>query len=523
MKHRLLWVHFFAGAALLFYLAGIGESQNTSPTPTLSPVPFHSSDGHFKGWRIAIPGNRPLATPAIWEGKVFLGGGFGSHEFYAFDAVTGRRLWTYQTTDDGPTAAVVHNGIVAFNTESCELEILTTGGRRLWKKWLGDPLMSMPAISNGRVYMAYPDSRGKGGYYVSAFDIQTGETVWKYPLPTDIITAPIIDRGRLYAATVDGSILALNEKDGSKIWQESKNATSAPAVWNEQCFYSRREETKVQENGRQAVQQNEVVVAREIAPLSGTVPLSATRQKADYLDYSKNARSFKQSNSQSLDASVGFAASKGAALMAPAMANLGQASVHGIWSYQGSKPFIHNGRLYSSMGDTTRSVDPRTGKVIWSRTLRDATKPPAGDDVLTPPVTVNGKGLCRYGCRRTLLPVGADRRSPMESRARGAYFVSAYGCQWPRLRWHRSGQPILSIDRRFERRWLVDVGCQCRPQWFGRALIQQQRTGTNGLYSWFGEEFSNCARFLRAFHPLVCMSGIRTRRDCSGLRLDTVS
>ena len=62
--------------------------------------------------------------------------------------------------------------------------------------------------------------------------------------------------------------------------------------------------------------------------------------------------------------------------MAPAMANLGQASVHGIWSYQGSKPFIHNGRLYSSMGDTTRSVDPRTGKVIWSRTVRDATKPP---------------------------------------------------------------------------------------------------------------------------------------------------
>jgi outer membrane protein assembly factor BamB len=43
------------------------------------------------------------------------------------------------------------------------------------------------------------------------------------------------------------------------------------------------------------------------------------------------------------------------------------------------------------MGDTARSVDPRTGKVIWSRTLRDATKPPAGDDVLTPPVTVNGK------------------------------------------------------------------------------------------------------------------------------------
>jgi hypothetical protein len=65
MKHRLLRVHFLAGAALLFYLAGIGESQNTSPTSAPAPLPFHSSDGHFKGWKIAIPGNRPLASPAV--------------------------------------------------------------------------------------------------------------------------------------------------------------------------------------------------------------------------------------------------------------------------------------------------------------------------------------------------------------------------------------------------------------------------------------------------------------------------
>lgn len=391
MKHRLWGVPFLAGAALV-YLAATGESQNTSPASGLSPAPFHSSDGRLQGWRIAIPGNRPLASPAIGEGKVLVGGGFGSHEFYAFDATTGRRLWTYQTEDDGPTAAVVQNGVVAFNTESCELEVLTTSGRRLWKKWLGDPLVSMPAINNGRVYMAYPDSRGKGGYYVSAFDIQTGKTLWKYPLPAEIITAPVVDRGRLYAATVDGSVLALNEKDGSKIWQESKNATSAPAVWNEQVFYSRREEKKVQESGREAMQQNEVVVARKIAPSSQTVALAATRQKADYLDYSKTAQSVKQLSSQALDASVGFSsASKGAAPMAMAVANLGQASVHGIWSYQGSKPFIHNERLYSSMGDTTRSVDPRSGKVIWSRTLRNPKKAAAGDDVLTPPAIVNGK------------------------------------------------------------------------------------------------------------------------------------
>jgi outer membrane protein assembly factor BamB len=33
-----------------------------------------------------------LATPAVFDGKVFLGGGFGSYEFYALDAKTGKPL-----------------------------------------------------------------------------------------------------------------------------------------------------------------------------------------------------------------------------------------------------------------------------------------------------------------------------------------------------------------------------------------------------------------------------------------------
>src|SRR5262245_53254322 len=44
-------------------------------------VAFTSTDGKFKGWKVAVPGNRPLATPAVVNGRVFIGGGFGSHEF----------------------------------------------------------------------------------------------------------------------------------------------------------------------------------------------------------------------------------------------------------------------------------------------------------------------------------------------------------------------------------------------------------------------------------------------------------
>src|SRR4051794_7651477 len=97
------------------------------------PTPYRSADAKISGWKTSIPGHRPLATPAVVGGRIFLGGGFGSHEFYALDADTGRLAWWYHTHDDGPTAAAVLDDLVAFNTESCELEVLTTAGQPVWK------------------------------------------------------------------------------------------------------------------------------------------------------------------------------------------------------------------------------------------------------------------------------------------------------------------------------------------------------------------------------------------------------
>src|SRR5262245_35919386 len=182
----------------------INPQQRGHLPPAPPPAPF--ADGDKRGWKVTLPGHRPLATPAVVDGRVFLGGGFGSHEFYAFDALTGAPLWEHRTHDDGPTAAVVADGFVAFNTESCELEVLTVEGRPVWKHWLGDPLMSMPAIGSGRVYMAYPDSRGDRQHYLACFDLRSGERYWARPIPGEIITAPVLAGDHVYAATLEGTV-----------------------------------------------------------------------------------------------------------------------------------------------------------------------------------------------------------------------------------------------------------------------------------------------------------------------------
>src|SRR6516225_3991923 len=204
-----LWIA-LAGSCLFLSLVGFSQSQNGQP----KPVPYRSADGKVTGWKVAIPGNRPLASPAIAEGKLFVGGGFGSHEFYAFDAVTGKNLWMYRTEDDGPTAAVVEDGYVAFNTESCELEVLTTSGQRVWKKRLGDPLMSMPAISQGKVYMAFPDDQRGNQHHVACFDVKTGKEHWRSKIAGEIITAPVIDGDSVYLATLDGTLYCFGRHDG---------------------------------------------------------------------------------------------------------------------------------------------------------------------------------------------------------------------------------------------------------------------------------------------------------------------
>src|SRR5207244_3831501 len=94
MRYRLV-LPFAAAACALSYFAASSWSQQPArqQLPALHPIPFQSDDGTVTGWKVTIPGHKPLATPAVVDGRVFVGGGFGSHEFYAFDAASGKPLW----------------------------------------------------------------------------------------------------------------------------------------------------------------------------------------------------------------------------------------------------------------------------------------------------------------------------------------------------------------------------------------------------------------------------------------------
>lgn len=395
MKHVSLSLA-LASLAVLYVLAGCAPGQNArQPEPAKVPdaVAFASKDGKVKGWKMTIPGGKALATPAVVDGKVFVGGGFGSHEFYAFDAATGKKLWQYQTADDGPTAAAVADGYVAFNTESCELEVVTADGKPVWKKWLGDPLMSMPAIAGGKVYMAYPNSKGDKEHYLACFDVKDGKELWKHKIAGEIITAPVVDNDQVYLSCLEGSMYCFDAAAGKLVWQEKKNATSSPLVWDGQCYFSRRTEVTVKKDGKDVKEQREQVSNRNTDGKGEVKDLVATERIAPYLDYKKRMSSPQEGANQAQDAGVGFGGAKGDAKIGQAQANLGQASVVGVWSYQGSRPFVHNGQMFSSMGDTVICLDAKSEKEVWKKQIRkDGEKDKELlDSCLTPPALVNDK------------------------------------------------------------------------------------------------------------------------------------
>lgn len=355
---------------------------------------FSCPETAVRGWKLKIPGGRPLATPAVADGRIYLGSGFGGYEFYCLDATTGRLIWQYQTNDDGPTAAVVDGGYVVFNTESCELEVLTVEGKSVWKRWLGDPLMSMPALANGRVYMAYPDTRGDGEHYLACFELETGDPCWRTKISGEVITTPVLSGNEVYFTTLDGMLHRCDQDTGALLWHEAARATSSPAVLAGQCYFSQRKEVSTDADPNSA-QQTEHCAKRESSKNGKTHVLQETSRKADYLDHSKRlSRSPRYASDELHDAAVGFAALKGSSKMHQAMQNLGHGHVASVWAYQGSKPFLAGGRLYSSMGDTICCVDTTSDAMVWKRNLHDIDEDDELlDSVVTPPALVNDKAF----------------------------------------------------------------------------------------------------------------------------------
>lgn len=374
---------------------GPGNPSNVGKPlkPLRGPRRFADASTGFSGWVQDIPGNREVVTPCVDGDRLFVGGGFGSHEFYAFDTRTGESLWQRHTGDDGPTAAVAGGGAVAFNTESCTVLVLDVAtGEKIWERRLGDPLLAQPAVGDGRLFMAWPTRNRENR--LGAFNLANGRLLWVAALPADVITAPVYAGGRLYAATFDGSVHQIDPRSGTIHWTKELGATSAPWVHGGEVFVAHRdaeaeaEAARAARAGRAGAHPGERY--ERVGSLRAGFYTGRTRGlSAEYLRSKRGTAG--ESLDRRRDAGVGFGTAPAAAKLDYAERLLGATSVYRTWRHQGSRPCVADGCIYSVVGEVLTATSLATGDEIWRWSGRiDG----CGERALTPPAVANGRIYC---------------------------------------------------------------------------------------------------------------------------------
>jgi len=294
-------------------------------------------DGQRRGWFARVSGQR-LLTPIYGDGKVYVGGGFGSHQVYALDSQSGEREWVAAASDGGPSAAIYEDDKILFNTESCTIfTVDARTGRRLWSRWLGDPLMSQPTAANGRVFSAHlVDSRSPGGitpgttgwgvgngrkYAFTAMDLRTGQPRWTRQISGDVMNAAVIDEDSVYFTTMDGVVYKLDQRRGRVRWRRRLHASSAPWLDGEQVHVT----VRVRDGGE--------TFEKAMVLSAATGETLATRDEVE----------------------AGY------------LRGRPDPGVHQGWAYEGSRPTVVDGRMYQTIGNEVQSRDASTGELLWRR------------------------------------------------------------------------------------------------------------------------------------------------------------
>jgi outer membrane protein assembly factor BamB len=270
-------------------------------------------ENEHTGWVAQLPEKSQLLTVAYGGGKLFVGGGFGSSSMYALNAQTGAKEWTRTSlVDPGPTSVVVEGNELAYNTYSCTLEVLETStGKVLWTKWLGSETPNPAAFSGNVVIASHPTD---DGYALSAYAKRTGKDVWSSSIDQHILTAPVVANGAVYVSTTNGSLYKIG-LDGKRAWHQAINAASAPWIAGNEVHLAVHEGNK------------EVQVTLD----------AATGKRL------RSGQSAKAANDTPSDAS------------------------EGTWSFEGARPVVRDGVVYTAMGDRVEARDAATNAVKWTR------------------------------------------------------------------------------------------------------------------------------------------------------------
>jgi outer membrane protein assembly factor BamB len=182
-------------------LASVSAAENTPSTvwptevtstqiyPNLNPL-WGSAISSDINWSYDTNGDQPFTSVVVVDGLAYVGSMMNME--YAFDAVTGKLVWSFEADNWIMTNPIVADG-----------KIFLGSGNRLFP--------------SGNINTIY---RGTGSNSLYGLDAKTGKMLWRYQIQGEAMPTPVYKDGIVYYATGDRSIYAIDANTGKLVYQE---------------------------------------------------------------------------------------------------------------------------------------------------------------------------------------------------------------------------------------------------------------------------------------------------------------
>lgn len=206
----------------------------------LDGIVAYSRDNGQERWRLPIEnGAEPSAT--LIRDRLFVGASDGN--FYSIEASTGKVQWTFNTKSENLAAPLLEDGIVYFlagNSVFYALDAST--GHQVWLYSRQDTSQfsirggSQAALNNGTLYVGFSDGS------VVALNAKTGSSLWEVQLNRnkrfrDIDATPVVEGNQLYVAGYDDKLYCLSADKGEVVWRIEGGGYSGVTVVGDKLIY----------------------------------------------------------------------------------------------------------------------------------------------------------------------------------------------------------------------------------------------------------------------------------------------
>lgn len=166
----------FGGCNSLIRVLSLADGKPTHETDSSSPVAASAAirDGFvYAGthggellkvplaggevvWRYVADGDPFLASPAIAEDLVVIGG--GDAKVHGVDLATGKARWTFEALDTVDSSAAICGDKLVVGSYDGRLYLLSLAdGKKLWSYEIGQAINSSPAVAGGKVVVGCDD------------------------------------------------------------------------------------------------------------------------------------------------------------------------------------------------------------------------------------------------------------------------------------------------------------------------------------------------------------------------------